>query len=145
MAKSTTGLAVAITRVPSAVTGVTAPVNLVTGAEELNLGEFKKMTTIVESTGVGVDKRKRLDQGLQDLASMTISALYDSTAADDFTRVFNAIQDSHQPFELTVTWETGKSVAADWLVEDVAIPTDVGAFTKTSATLQSAGTWTITL
>ena len=144
MAKSTTGLQVAITRVPSSLS-VSVPIDLVAGSEELNLGEFKKMTTIIETTGVGVDKRKRLDQGLQDLSSMSISALYDATAANDFTRVFNDIQDSHEDFELTVTWDTGKSVAADWLVEDVAIPTDVGEFIKTGSTLQSAGNWTITL
>ena len=111
--------------------------------EKLEVGALDFSRTIKERTGLGLEWKARVVQGLKDLADVEIKAYADfgvTPAADiKIASIFKALFDSDEAFTLTVLYATGISVAADFLCQGHSLPTEVDDLVMSSMKVQFAG------
>lgn len=149
--RSTTGYKVSITSVADTTLGPTLSLPLVltggTGAgkgREFTCGPIDEMMEIVETTSLGDSKRQRAAQGLEDLSDVEWGFLFDAETINSYTRVMRAIKATKLGFTARFEYSTTEYLVADWLVQRVGFPTDVGALTKNTCSLMSEGSWQFT-
>ena len=113
-----------------------------TNIEKLEMGALEVMREIVETTGLGVDWRTRVNQGLKDLASFDISAYaaFGGAGANiNVGSIFKALFDSDTAATIEWRYGTGETVEADFFCQKFTLPTPVGDLTMTTGTFEFAG------
>ena len=111
--------------------------------EKLEVGALDFSRTIKERTGLGLEWKARVVQGLKDVGDVEIKAYADFgvTPAVDIkiASIFKALFDSDAAFTLTVLYATGISIAADFLCQGHSLPTEVDDLVMSSMKVQFAG------
>ena len=110
--------------------------------EKLEVGALDFMRTIVERTGLGLAWKARVVQGLKDIGDVEIKAYagFGGAGANiNIASIFKILFDSDEPVEITWQYETGVTIAVDFLCLKHTLPTEVDDLTMSAATFQFAG------
>ena len=121
------------------IAGFNSAVTLTSAEAKVLIDPVKQLTSIVETTGVGVGRRQRRDAGLKDLGGITISGLLDPVDADGLYELLRLAYDGGLPFSLEVEYASGKSIKADWLVESLETDHTVGDFVMVKGSIVATG------
>ena len=110
--------------------------------EKLEVGALDFMRTLKERTGLGLEWKARVVQGLKDVGAVEIKAYSDfggAAANIKIASIFKALFDSDDAFTLTVLYATGVSIAVDFLCQNHSLPTEVEDLVMSSMTVEFAG------
>ena len=122
------------------VTAFNTAVTLTGNDAKLMLDAMKRLQTIVDITGVGVARRQRRDAGLDDLASVSISGLLDTSDTDGLWALLKGSRANRASFLLTVEYgDAANAIAANWLVGELESDHVVADFVMAKATLEAEG------
>ena len=123
------------------VTAFIAALQITDDKAKTMLDPIKRMTTIVDTTGIGDQRRQRRDAGLQDLADVTISGLLDPADNDGLYALLVGSFGVGE-FELDVRYSgssTNNNIKANWLVAELESDHKVGDLVMVKAKLQAEG------
>ena len=120
------------------ITAFSAQVTITDDKSKVMLDPIKRMTTIVDTTGVGDERRQRRDAGLEDLGDVTISGLLDPAVANGLYALLVGSFGVGE-FELEVEYDATHSITANWLVEELESDHVVGDFVMVKAKLKAEG------
>ena len=126
---------------------VVARTELTGNDAQILVDPIKRMTEIVETTGVGVERRQRRDARLQDLGGITISGLLDPAVSTGLHRMLKSAYTAGAPLTLEIAYGgaaggADETVSANWLVSELEMSQAVGQFVMTKGTLEAQGTAT---
>ena len=113
-----------------------------TNIEKLEMGALDFMRTIKERTGLGLEWRARVVQGLKDVGLGEVKAYSDFGGAGaniKIASIWKILFDSDEAVTFTWTYATGVSIAADFLCQKFGLPTEVDDLIMAPATFEFAG------
>ena len=110
--------------------------------EKLEVGALDFMRTIKERTGLGLQWKARVVQGLKDLGAVEIkaySAFGGAGANIKIASIFKTLWESDVAVTITWQYETGVTIEADFLCQKWGLPTEVDDLVMAPATFEFAG------
>ena len=113
----------------------------VSGIDEMTVSGYSVTDTVNEHTGISAGERQRRSAKLNDVADVTVSYVNDFAKADGPAKFFKAVFDDANKRPLTLEWryETGQTDKAQFLVESVGRPIEVGTLVMGNVTLKYYG------
>ena len=113
--------------------------------EKLEMGALDFMRTLVDRTGLGLEWRRRVVQGLKDAADVEVKAYYAAGGTGTSIKIasiFKALFEDDRPAELKWEYDSGANpptVRANFLIGKWNLPTAVGDLTMAAATFSFEG------
>ena len=106
------------------------------------MGALDFMRTIKERTGLGLEWKARVVQGLKDLGAVEIKAYSDfggAAANIKIASIFKTLWESDVAVTIEWLYATGVTIEADFLCQKWGLPTEVDDLIMAPATFEFAG------